>query len=408
MTGSRKYSMRILWLWICVMAMISSCSTSGSSGPSRVVSGDTTIVRSGGKGVWEHPRTFVEELTIGELDGDENLMFGSIGSMVVDSEGGIYAYDRQAPAIRYFNTDGDYVRTLGGEGNGPGEYLDAILGMSILSDGRLVTRDARNRRLSFYHADGTFDVQWPLESGLFTGDALIADNRDHLFLKIMLERPQPGSPWKIGLLHLDPSGAIVDTVRNPTILGKEDEIGGRFLPSLQWTRSRNGQMVVGFSDSYSFEIRETDGKIIIVERDSRVVDLTSGERAEWEAVNDWRQKYQGQNMTSEIPSLPGSKPPYKSLMADEDGRIWVQLYRLAEKQTGIEPREVDERTPPPLSWREPEVYDVFTSDGTYLGNVRVPEKTSIYVMRGDYAWGVRTGDSGEPYIVRLKLVDAEE
>ena len=100
--------------------------------------GDTIIVRTVSGSVWGTPATLREDLAIGVLEGREELMFGMIQEMAVDASGGIYVFDGRVPALRYFDSTGTYVRTLGGKGAGPGEYQDAALGIGIRRDGRIV------------------------------------------------------------------------------------------------------------------------------------------------------------------------------------------------------------------------------------------------------------------------------
>ena len=68
--------------------------------------GDTVVVRTISGSVWGKPREMVEDLSIGALEGPEELMLGSIVSLAVDEEGGIYAFDSQVPALRYFDAAG--------------------------------------------------------------------------------------------------------------------------------------------------------------------------------------------------------------------------------------------------------------------------------------------------------------
>jgi hypothetical protein len=122
----------------------------------------------------------VEELSIGVLDGADELMFASIGSMAVDEEGGIYAFDSRVPALRHFDAEGEYIRTLGREGGGPGEYgewsdmfaqlhqlpgqlseLQAFVGaLTVRRDGKIVLADLGNARLNLYEPDGTPAAHW--------------------------------------------------------------------------------------------------------------------------------------------------------------------------------------------------------------------------------------------------------
>lgn len=370
----------------------------------RETRGDTLVVRTVSGSVWGRPATLVEELAIGTLEGQEELMFGFVQDIAVDREGGIYAFDGQVPALRYFDAAGRYLRTLGRDGSGPGEYRDASLGLALRRDGRLVMRDPRNARLNLYEPDGSPAEHWPVASGLFTANALTLDTADHMYLKILLGRPERNKPWRIGLLHLDDRGAVVDTIPDPQIDGEPATAAWTFDANKVWALSPLGDMVVGVNSKYSFEIRRRDGRVVRIEKAHTPIAVHPDERAEYEAVNAWTRKTQGQYLTSEIPPVPSSKPAYRALYAGERGRIWAQLYTSAEKLDGArDANPSDPNRPPPITWREPLVFDVFEPDGTYLGEVRVPQRTSLSVFRGDTVWGIRRGEVDEQYIVRLRL-----
>ncbi len=363
--------------------------------------GDTVTVRTVSGSVWGKPATLVEELAIGEIDGRDEYMLGQIQDMAIDAQGGIYVFDGQVPALRYYHADGKYVRTLGGAGSGPGEYRDASLGLAVRRDGRIVMRDPRNSRLNVYNADGTPADQWSVSSGLFTAQAMVLDTADQAYLKILQEPPQANKAWRIGLLHLDDKGHIVDTIPDPVIAGESESGGGRFLPSKVWAWSPLGYLVVGVTDAYHFEVRGPGKRVTRIERTVPAVQVLPEERAEYEAVNDWMRKNQGRFMTSEMPPIPATKAPYRGFLIGERGRIWVRRSVTAEHMDSGQPTKPDR--PPPINWVEPAVYDVFEPDGRYLGEVHVPRHTSLDVIRGDSAWGTRTGDQGELYIVRLRV-----
>ncbi|MHC5034681.1 MAG: hypothetical protein ACYTFZ_06565, partial [Planctomycetota bacterium] len=171
-------------------------------------------------------------------------------------------------------------------------------------------------------------------------------------------------------------------------------------PSKVHALSPLGFMVVGVNDDYSFDVRRPDGPTVRIERAYEAVSFTPEERAEWEAIFDW---FEGAGYPVEIGSIPDRKLPYASFLPDELGRIWVRLHVLARKDETVEPPSEESNEPPPISWREPYVYDVFEPDGTYLGEVRFPWLTTPLVVRGDTAWGVQRGEFGEQYIVRLVI-----
>ena len=363
-------------------------------------SGDTTYVATGGPPT---VLTLEEELVIGQLDGPEEYMLGQVSEMAFDEQGGVYIFEAQPPAIRYYDGEGTYVRTLGAVGSGPGEYQDVILGMHVRGDGRLMIRDPRNARLTLYNPDGTFSENWPVASGLFTSQALFVDENDVAYLKIMTAVPERNRPWEIDLLRVLADGTLADTLKAPTIEGEPEESDGTYGTSKIWTLSATGAMVVGLNNTYSFHLRHPDGKVTVVSRDPERVRFLPEERRAIEERNEWRRTYYGDNMTTEIPPVPDHKPFYRSMESDRDGRIWVRVYTEALEDPDFEPRPVDERTPPGSPFYELPTYDVFSPVGEYVGRVVFTRGASLDHASGNIVWGYRTGDSGQPQVVRYRL-----
>jgi hypothetical protein len=87
-------------------------------------------------------------------------------------------------------------------------------------------RDPRNARLTLYNPDGSPSDHWSFGSGLFTSRAMVLDTADHVYLKVMAGRPEPGKPWPIVMVHLDAEGELVDTIPQPSIAGDPESSGG--------------------------------------------------------------------------------------------------------------------------------------------------------------------------------------
>lgn len=398
---------RVLVLWTVLGIGLTACEQSDSSTAGvetvRTVVGDTTIVRTLGVGVWGDSVRLVEEVAIGALDGAEEYLFGRVGDLAVDADGGIYVFDGQVPALRYYDSNGDYVRTLGGRGEGPGEYMDASLGVGVRrSDGRVVMRDPRNMRLNVYNPDGSPSESWRVESGLFTQQATALDDSDHMYLKILTGQPKPNEPWPMAVLHMDHLGQVLDTIVPPTL---PNEPSGVSPFSKIWTVSRSGGLLVGVNDRYVIHHYRPDGTVLRIVREIEPVGYAPEEKAEREARDAWMIRTQGQFMTSDLPPVPDFKPFFRTILVGEDGRIWVRRSWQAEKGEAVQaPAQPGREPPPPTSWREPAVYDVFEADGSFLGSVRLPPRVSVSVFRGDLVWGVRRGEFDESYVVRLRLV----
>lgn len=363
--------------------------------------GDTLVVHIRTGSVWDAPAALVEELRIGMLDGPDEYLFGAIQGVAPDGDGGVYVFDGQAPALRHYGADGRYLRTLGGRGAGPGEYLDAGLGAAVMRDGRVLLRDPRNMRINVYSPDGDALDHWHVPSGLFTSRALALDTADNVYLKTLLEPPQQNRPWRIGLIRMNDRGEIIDTLPDPRVAGEPQESGWYFAPAKVWDWSPFGYYVVGVNDRYVFELHDA-GQPVRVVVDHEPVRLHPDERAEWEAQAAWTRTNRAQFLAGEIPRVPAVKPAYQNLYVGLDGRIWVRRYTAASRSTAgtAEPRPDQ---PPPITWHGPAIYDVFEPDGSYLGEVQLPPRTTVWVFDRARLWAVQRGDLDEQYVVAYRI-----
>ena len=88
-----------------ILAGAAACGTDADpshAGPETIIEtiGDTTVVRTLSGSVWGAEATLVPEVSIGELDGPEELLFGSIWSIAVDDDRNVYVFDEQAMTKR--------------------------------------------------------------------------------------------------------------------------------------------------------------------------------------------------------------------------------------------------------------------------------------------------------------------
>jgi hypothetical protein len=96
----------------------------------------------------------LEELwRVGDGDAPEEL-FGVIQRVTADAEGNVYLLDRQLSEVRVFDKDGNYPRTIGREGEGPGEFRRPS-DMFFLPDGRLAILQVFPPRIVLLKRNGT-------------------------------------------------------------------------------------------------------------------------------------------------------------------------------------------------------------------------------------------------------------
>jgi hypothetical protein len=399
------------------------CSDAGSGSANGVVVeremiGDTTVVRTVAGSAWADTARLVEDLRIGALDGREEVTFGRISQMAVGPDGSIFVFDDPATAIRQFDSTGAFVRTLGRRGQGPGEHR-LVLGMAVLSDGRLATYDVQNQRLNLYSSsDGASDgLALRTDATPIYGESFAVDTADRIHVLVGLRGAQARDRGRPAFLRVTLGDSTIDTLPLPTWPERPRSV--RLSPRGQWAMHPHGYFVAGMNDRYSFDLLRPTGGVLRIERSKGPPDFVPEERAEWEAelaaadpdilAMEISRGKAPVITYGDKPTLASVKPVYQSITAAADGRIWVRLHTRAvktEPSTIEPPRPVvpgQKPAPPARLWREPVVYDVFEPDGRYLGPVTVPDRVTPFVMRGDRVWGTAKGESDEEYIVRYRI-----
>lgn len=93
---------------------------------------------------------FKEQLVIGgQEDAPKEYLFGGPEFIETDSEYRIYVATSNN-TIRVFSPEGKHLKTLGGRGRGPGEFL-YLSAMAIGADDELIVYDSRSRRLTTFY-----------------------------------------------------------------------------------------------------------------------------------------------------------------------------------------------------------------------------------------------------------------
>jgi len=108
---------------------------------------------------------------IGSITGEEWETFGEVDRVAFDGEGNLYVLDRQNFRVVVVDPEGNLVREVGSEGDGPGE-LRFPLGFVVSPDGGIAVLDMGHQAFVVYDADGGFvgNARNEFQSGLLGGD----------------------------------------------------------------------------------------------------------------------------------------------------------------------------------------------------------------------------------------------
>lgn len=92
------------------------------------------------------------ETVFAESETDENTIFPSPTNIAVDGKGNIYISDFKDNVIKKFSPEGKYLMTIGGKGEGPGEFSG--LSYIHIMDDRIITVEFIRRQ--FFDLNGKF------------------------------------------------------------------------------------------------------------------------------------------------------------------------------------------------------------------------------------------------------------
>jgi len=391
--------------------------------------GDTTVVRTVGASAEAAVLELVEEVSIGRADGPTDEMFATIREVVPLAAGGVLVYDGGLRLLREYDAGGAHVRTIGGRGQGPGEYQSPG-GIAVSTGGTIFLWDRTIRRLLRYSSSGAFGGYWdvPLYQWGGASEVLIADLGDKVFLRVTLpdprresERTPRGEAFTTeAAVRIAGDGSVTDTIlapRRPTAaeqgmitlnitVGRQvvqSHAAAPLMPEYHATFSPLGYFISAHGGSYSILLHRGSGGPLRIESDVARV-RASGEERKALAEEFEASIRRSRASVTDRWEVPETKPFFsglEALRADADGRIWARLHWTATLAGG----ETD--TVGIAKWVEPVVYDVFEPDGTFMGRLQPPSRSEYAAARGDKLWLILRDEFDVQRLARFRIVRSD-
>jgi hypothetical protein len=337
------------------------------------------------------PETLVTpSLTIGgEESGPQS--FSRVSGLVADASGRVYIADAGELAIRIFDRDGRFVRSVGRPGRGPGEFVDPT-GLALVGD-ELFVYDPEERRLSVFDTAGAIRRQHIIPVSSF------------------------GLSWEGGI---DSVGRLVDLQVVPVNDSVNRETYRRLDLATGATDSGTipdcGIPMIPRLDLYVMvvDVPFAPGRVVWLDPDLGTWCANSGAAIAWripfgdsiprDSVVSWVQpapvtqaardsaiEVANRNLARVgLPNridgagIPPTKPVVRVLTRDDRGRIWLLLH--------------DERG---------DVFHVFSTERRWIARVRpsvriIARTGSIAIVR-DQLWAVGLDSLDVPVVLRFEV-----
>ena len=357
--------------------------------------------------------TITEELTIGEMEGDPDYQFGLISGIALDAARNIYVLDAQAQNVRVFDQAGKLLRQFGKAGSGPGEIgKGGAAGIFIAHDTVLVP-DLTNQRINIYATDGTslgshalpFDEGIPVRWAMSRG-GILSQTRKF---------PTPGAAatdQTDRIVERNLAGELTDTVLEFPSGHTVTTSGGTpritvFEAEPMWDAGFDGSIYLAVNDQYRIKVFSPAGelKTIITKPQERQPVTDRDRKMLIKALTDvMRRQGTPPNVVQSVLgnlSFADFYPAFTQLRAGRDGTVWVQRIRSAVELTRDPESEFDPQDLGSSEW------DVFGSDGHYLGIVTMPDHFAPQYFGANALYGVWRDELDVQHVFKGRIVREE-
>ena len=352
--------------------------------------------------------------SVGAIDGADWESFGEVTSARFGPDGNLYVLDGQAYRVLVISPEGELIREIGSQGEGPGEFRMPG-GMDVLDDGTIVVFDRMARNFSFLRPDGTYVRSvvtdliaegMPMGTTRAAGDVVLSEFRGMDVDTGNPERdPKDGGNIFIRPVMREGETAPVAVLANPgsraSFTSRPDEqnisVGGApaFTPPIDWDVMPDGRLAWIEGPRWTVKVAGRDGAVRTFERPMPPRPVTERDRNDERARRLEALESTGVGAPMRVEEVNGQR----TVTRDTDmGRRMIQNLEFAEVVPVLAGIAVDPagriwvlRNGPRVG--APGTVDVVTADGDYLGSFESDVLPTAFARDGRAAF-VRTGEYG--------------
>ncbi len=395
-------------LRLCIVALTAACAGGEQGAPPSTTtdSAGVSIVTSTSS-AWGERSARVDSTPVLRIGADQigPYQFSFISTALLLERGAIAVVEASANEIRFFDAEGQHVRTVGRRGRGPGEF-QVISGLFRTTGDSLTAHDQVERRVTIFPIDGgaprvvRYDAV-PGGRGSFAAFGALGDGRLLLYNPGAGFRPdlEPGLQWVTSeIAALDPADGTARIIarvpsRQQFILeGGDTQV---LAPAHGAIRAATDDgFYWGTSDRYEIRFFDSGGTLRRILR--RPVEPSAVEPAMIEAwitanleevrrregeaaVPRYRQRYEAGSFGDRVPL-------FDRAFVDGDDRLWVGSSVWPEVRSA------------PSRW------SIFAPDGAWLGDLEAPPQLRIVDARDGLVLGVWQEEGEAPYVQVHRLI----
>jgi hypothetical protein len=328
----------------------------------------------------------LSNLSIGS-ETDDRYFFTSIPDIRLDQKGKIYVLDSKNARIQVYSPDGGYIITLGGKGQGPGEF-SIPNALFIDKKGNIYVHDVMTRKMTIFSSEGNYKKSISLDE-IFHGK-FVVDDEENIFANTVAF--EPDGNMNIHFIKINSATNLKKKLVSGFYLKPIIDGGNRtfyehpYLQNFYFSCLSNGNIAYVISLESKLFYLSRDGELV-----AEVLKREKGQEISAEEKEVVFQKYfkqMSKNLFSQV-SFPRFRPIYSDLIVDDKDRIYLEKCNPINKQDS--------------TYR----YEVLNSEGKYLYTVLLGFK--LILMNRGYIYTIQTNEeSGEIRLLRYKIKNWDE
>jgi hypothetical protein len=337
---------------------------------------------------------FEEDLSIEPVDEKGNIRIYTPTRFAVDGDGNIFICDYRDSSVKVFDNQGQFVRTIGRKGSGPGEF-ENVGRVYCLPDGKLMMLDFGLRRGSLFSKDGRFISSHKfLRSGFnmffFTESFYVREETI-----VEPDKTPKGYKTTLFIKAYDYKGEEVFSYGEfkESQSAYIDEEGRRFtytrpydVESVLAGDQKNKQLYHCLSDQYLIEVFDNEGRLIRkIDRPYNRMPVTEPDKKRY--LEGFRASSERDlALIEKNAEMPKLKPVCERMLVDDKGRLWVELNEKKEE-----------------NGKTLTAYDIFDEDGRYL--YKIWTEISPELFRNDRMYTMeRNEETGDRILKRCRMI----
>jgi hypothetical protein len=265
----------------------------------------------------------------GDTD-DEDEFFGVIVRIASDSQGNIYLLDSQLSEVKIYSPEGEYLTSIGREGEGPGEFRRPN-DMLFLPDGNLGVMQMVPGKIVQLTTDGDPAGEFPIpqpEGGGFQvlrGAQLAGTNVALVKMTQEIDQEKGVANLIFAIDLIDPEGELISNLESKlaTLSFANGIIREQMFDSFEnrWTVGQDGRVYAATDrDNYIIKVWGTDGKIDrIITREYEHYKRSSDEKKKQESI--WKAFLQ--RVPNASLEISDNDKDIQTVYTRDDGTLWV-------------------------------------------------------------------------------------